>query len=67
MNPRNEREAHQSLQGSWLDRRIPECPQDMDIEDELVSPLFAFAMKVCAVVAGASFLVACALLVKGFV
>lgn len=57
MNPRNEREAHASLQGSWLDRHIPECP-DMDAEDEIVSPLFAFAMKVCAMVCGGSILIA---------
>lgn len=49
---------------SWLDRHIPECP-DMDAEDEIVSPLFAFAMKVCAVVTGTSLLVAGVLMVKG--
>lgn len=65
MNPRNERQAHQSLQGSWLDRHIAECPQDMDIEDELVTPLFGLAMKACAVLFGASVLIAIGLMVKG--
>lgn len=65
MNPRNEREAHASLQGSWLDRHIAECPQDMDIEDEIVSPLFGLAMKACAVLTGLSMLIAFGLMVKG--
>lgn len=34
----------------WLDTIVADCPPDLDAEDELCTPVFGLAMKLCALV-----------------
>lgn len=63
MNVSGQAGWRQSLQNAWPDTIVADCPADLDAEDELCTPVFGLAMKVCSLVFAGSLVVGVGLLV----